>query len=424
MSHPVVPPIGGCADDLTQVGETVWLSQDHFDALIAGEGRVQHRAGAKHKLDARPFAALEEADAMARHLMVVLGEPFALEQYDVSVGASVGIAAYPDHGADPDTLLRRADVAMYVAKRSGLGRAVYAMEQDEHSRDRLELTADLKRAIEQGELRLHYQPIVSLKTGRMEEVEALVRWQHPKRGLVPPSVFIPIAEETGVIVQIGRWVLEEACRQAVIWQERYRAGRSVVMSVNISARQVHQTDFPAEVKEVLRATGMDPRSLKLEITESVAMENAERNIATLWLLKGMGIRLAIDDFGTGYSSLGYLKRFPVDTLKIDKVFVDGLGVHPEDSAVIAAIIAFAHAVGLSTTAEGVEEAGQLAHLQKLRADRIQGYFCSKPLPAEALNELLRAPSPLLERRDLRPKTVGRRGGNGTRLSRALPPRAA
>ncbi len=371
-----------------------------------------------------PEATLEEADAMARQLLVVLGEPFALEQYDVSVGASVGIAAYPDHGADPGTLLRRADVAMYVAKRSGLGHAVYAMEQDEHSRDRLELAADLKRAIEHGELRLHYQPIVSLKTGRLEEVEALLRWQHPKRGLVPPGHFIPIAEETGMIVQIGRWVLEEACRQAVIWRERYPAERSVVMSVNISAKQVQQTDLPAEVKEVLRATGMDPRLLKLEITESVAMENAEVNIATLWLLKGMGIRLAIDDFGTGYSSLGYLKRFPVETLKIDKVFVDGLGVHPEDSALIAAIIAFAHAVGLSTTAEGVEEAGQLAHLRELGADRVQGYFCSKPVPAEALDELLRTATPLLEGLDSRLKPVGQLRNDGARLPIALPPRAA
>jgi EAL domain-containing protein (putative c-di-GMP-specific phosphodiesterase class I) len=225
-----------------------------------------------------------------------------------------------------------------------------------------------------------------------------------------------------MIVPIGRWVLEEACRQAVAWRERYPARRSLLMSVNLSARQVQQTDVPAEVKRILRATGMDPRSLKLEITESVAMGNAEMTIATLWLLKATGIRLAIDDFGTGYSSLEYLKRFPVDTLKIDKVFVDGLGVYPEDAALVAAIIAFAHAVGLTTTAEGVEEASQIAHLRDLGADHVQGYYCSRPVPAEVVEQLFAGSQPLIERDNLRqPQSAA---ANRRRLPKRRPARAA
>jgi diguanylate cyclase (GGDEF)-like protein len=342
-----------------------------------------------------PDVRAEQAVRVAERLQGALKRSVEVQEVRLDATASIGIAVAPEHGADADLLQRRADVAMYVAKRSGGDYALYSPDQDEHSRDRLELAADLRRAVERGELRLHYQPIVSIDTGRMEEVEALLRWQHPQRGLVPPGQFIPLAEETGIIIQIGRWVFEEAARQAVAWTTSHPSARSLVMSVNVSARQFAHTDVPAEISDVLRKTGLDPRMLKLEITESIAMGDAELNIAALWLLKGMGLRLAIDDFGTGYSSLSYLKRFPVDTLKIDKAFIDGLEVHAEDTALVAAIIAFAHAVGLSTTAEGVEHLEQLAKLRELGADRVQGYYCSKPLPAEALEELLRTPGPLL-----------------------------
>jgi EAL domain-containing protein (putative c-di-GMP-specific phosphodiesterase class I) len=206
--------------------------------------------------------------------------------------------------------------------------------------------------------------------------------------MVPPSQFISLAEETGMILPIGRWVLEEACRQAVTLRTCCPAAKELVMSVNLSARQFHYADVPSEISSVLQQAGLEPAGLKIEITESIAMGDAERSIAALWLLKGMGVHLAIDDFGTGYSSLGYLKRIPADTLKIDKVFIDGLGVHPEDSAIVAATVAFAHAVGLTTTAEGVETAEQLALVRQLGADRMQGYYCSKPLPAEQLADLL------------------------------------
>jgi len=344
-----------------------------------------------------PDADTMEASRVAENLLRVLARTVQVHDVTLDVGASIGIAVASDQTTEADILLRQADVAMYVAKRRRGGYEVYSPDQDTHSRARLELAADLRGVIERGELRLHYQPIVSLETGRMDEVEALVRWDHPQRGLVSPAQFIPLAEETGMIIPIGRWVIEEACRQAVTWREQFISARSLTMSVNLSPRQFQHTDLPAEISEIIRITGMDPRSLKLEITESIAMADTELNIAALWLLKGMGLRLAIDDFGTGYSSLGYLKRFPVETLKIDKGFVDGLGIHPEDGAVIAAIIAFAKAVGLSTTAEGVEDAEQLARLREMGADRVQGYYCSRPVPPEKLEELLLTRDPLLQK---------------------------
>jgi diguanylate cyclase (GGDEF)-like protein len=335
-----------------------------------------------------PGANADIASQAAEHVLRTVEQPVQLDEVSVDVSASIGIAVAPEHGTDAELLQRHADVAMYVARSRRADYALYFPEQDMHSRERLELAADLRRAVERGELRLHYQPIVSLHTGRIEEAEALVRWQHPTRGLVSPGQFIPLAEETGMIVPLGRWVLEEACRQAVAWGARYPAARSLMMSVNLSARHFQYGDVPSDVTAVLERTGLDPKWLKLEITESVAMTDPELSIAALWLLKGMGVHLAIDDFGTGYSSLGYLKRFPVDTLKIDKVFIDGLGVHPEDAAIVAATIAFAHAVGLSTTAEGVEHADQLAHVRELGVDRVQGYYCSKPLPADSFADLL------------------------------------
>ena len=283
------------------------------------------------RLSADEFAVLlVEADAAsavdtAGAILRALEQPLQVEDMTVDVSASVGIALAPDHGTDADLLFRRADIAMRVAKRRRGDVAIYTSGWDVHSLDRMQLAADLRRAVERGELRLHYQPIVSLQSGYIEEVEALVRWQHPLRGLIPPTQFIPLAEDTGMIVPIGRWVLEEACRQAVAWRSSFAAAESLVMSVNLSARQFQHTDVPSDVRTILDATGLDPWALKLEITESVAVDDAEMGLASLLLLKGIGVQLAIDDFGTGYSSLAYLKRIPADTLKIDKAFVDGLG---------------------------------------------------------------------------------------------------
>jgi len=343
-----------------------------------------------------PGGSTDTASGFAKRILRTLEKPLQIGNVALDVGASLGIAVAPAHGMEAELLQRRADVAMHVAKSRRSGYMFYSSDQDIHSRDRLQLAADLRRSIERGELRLHYQPIISLRTGQIEEAEALVRWKHPDRGMVPPSDFIPLAEDTGMIVPIGRWVLDQACRQVVAWRSRYPSARLLRVGVNISARQFQHTDVPAEVRLVLQQTELDASSLKLEITETSAMTDPELSIASLWLLKGMGVQLAIDDFGTGYSSLSYLKRFPADTLKIDKVFVDGLGVHPEDSAIVAATIAFARAVGLTTTAEGVENADQLAELKQLGVDRVQAYYCSKPLTAAQMEALLRSSANLIE----------------------------
>jgi diguanylate cyclase (GGDEF)-like protein len=341
------------------------------------------------------------AAQMAARVLHAIQQPLGLNDIDVDVTARIGIALAPGHGMDADLLQRRADVASYVARTRRIDYALYSPEHDEHSRERLELASDLRRAIERGELYVVYQPIFSVSTGRMVEVEALVRWQHSTRGVISPADFVPIAEETGAIIEIGRWVLEEACSQAARWRAAFPAARSLVMNVNISARQLQHTDLVTEVKGVLEQSGLEPAGLKLELTETVAMDDPELTIASLWNLKSIGVRIAIDDFGTGYSSLSYLKRFPADTLKIDKVFIDGLGVHPEDSAIVSAAIAFAHAVGLSTTAEGVENLDQLIHVGRLGADRVQGYYFSKPLRAEELQEML-APASLHSLEELAP----------------------
>ena len=268
---------------------------------------------------------------------------------------------------------------------------MYSPEQTRIVHDRLILSGDLLPAVERGELFLEYQPIVDLPTGRVEEFEALVRWQHPVLGRIPPDRFISLAEETGAIVAIGRWVLTEACRQAVIWNKASPGGPSVTMAVNLSPRQFQHPDLVADIAEALRESGLPPEQLKLEITESVALGDPEMVIATMWLLRGMGIRLAVDDFGTGYSSLGSLKRFPVETLKIDRVFVTGLAMQAEDAAIIRAVVTFAREMGLRTTAEGIETTEQAQLLTDLGCDHGQGYLFARPLRAEAAGELLRAP---------------------------------
>jgi diguanylate cyclase (GGDEF)-like protein len=336
------------------------------------------------------------ATELAQKLLRALQRPLQVQDITVDVSASIGIALAPAHGTDADLVLRRADIAMRVSKRRRGDVAVYAAGWDVHSPDRMQLAADLRRAVERHELRLHYQPIVSLGSGLIEEVEALVRWQHPLRGLIPPVDFIPLAEETGLVVSIGRWVLDEACHQAVAWRSGYQVAESLVMSVNLSARQFQHAGLAADVAAVLLASGLEPAALKLEITESIAVDDAEQGLALLALLKQVGVQLAIDDFGTGFSSLGYLKQIPADTLKIDKGFIDGLVVNAQDAAIVAAIIAFARGVGMTTTAEGVEHVEQLLALRRMGADRVQGYYCSRPLPADQLEALFHTPRQFFE----------------------------
>ena len=250
---------------------------------------------------------------------------------------------------------------------------------------RLELKADLQRALDHDEFILHYQPVMELESGRVSGVEALLRWMHPSRGLVPPLDFIPLAEETGLIVPIGRWVLEESCRRAVDLQQDYPG---IHMAVNLSARQVQRPEIVADVRDILLSTGLDPELLILEITESVMMQDMELSIARLSDLKALGVQLAIDDFGTGYSSLNYVRRFPVDILKVDKSFIDGVSESGESSALTAAVIELAGILNLKPVAEGIERADQLERLLELHCDLGQGFLFAKPLPPDELKLML------------------------------------
>jgi diguanylate cyclase (GGDEF)-like protein/PAS domain S-box-containing protein len=312
---------------------------------------------------------------------------------DVAVTVSVGVALATGDDSDADLLLRDADVAMYRAKQRGRGRFEIFDEAMRHEAvDRLSVENDLRRAIRQGQLRLFYQPIVHIDTGRIAGFEALVRWQHPVRGLLSPADFIPPAEDTGLIVPLGRCVLGEACLQAAAWQRRREVSQPLRMSVNVSAKQLQYPGWAAEVAATLAESGLEPGHLVLEITESVLMEDAEASSGPLEELRRLGVRIAIDDFGTGYSSLGYLRRLPVDILKIDKSFIDGVAKGPHESALARAVVKLARTLGLDAVAEGVTERRQLAELRRLRCPYGQGYYFSRPQPPEVVAELLDLPS--------------------------------
>ncbi len=252
----------------------------------------------------------------------------------------------------------------------------------------LDLETDLRRAIEREEFRVHYQPIVSLETSSISGFEALLRWQHPARGLVFPTEFIPVAEETGLIVPIGQWILDEACRQTRIWQEQIGADKPLAVSVNLSSKQFLQPDLVEQVNQMLLKTGLDPRSLKLEITESVLMENAAEATDRIGQLRDLGVELYMDDFGTGYSSLSYLHRFPVDTLKIDRSFISWVGAQDEDSEIVRTIVELAHNLHMEVVAEGVETEEQVSYLKALQCEYGQGYYFSRPLDAESAGGLI------------------------------------
>jgi diguanylate cyclase (GGDEF)-like protein/PAS domain S-box-containing protein len=333
---------------------------------------------------------LDDVERVAQRLIAQLAAPIILAGRRVSIGASIGIAVSGAAGVLPDDLLRRADVAMYAAKTRGKGRyALFEPSMETLPLERFELEADLRRGLEHGDFRLHYQPIVELRTGRITGLEALLRWQHPTRGLVSPADFVPLAEQTGLIVPIGRWVLREACSQALSWSSN-DAGPAPLVSVNLSGRQFQDAALIDDVAQTLRSTGLAPERLKLEITESVAMESGAGTIQTLQALKMLGVQLAIDDFGTGYSSLAYLKRFPVDTLKIDRAFVNGVGTDEQDTAIVRSIIALAKTLNLSVTAEGIETADQAQQLGLLECDEAQGYYFARPQPEATLASVLAA----------------------------------
>ena len=331
-----------------------------------------------------------EATTVARKLQASLIKPFAIEGHQLQVGASIGISVYPQDGADAESLLRLADIAMARAKLGGTGEdesvAFYSREMNQDMQERMRIESDLRNALQNGELLLHYQPKFEIGRARMVGAEALVRWMHPQRGLIPPIDFIPLAESTGLIVPLGEWVLEEACTQAAQWM---RAGIPPFrLAVNVSAREF-SSSLPSRVAATLDRHGLDACWLELEITESTLMRDIERVIDIMDQITALGVSLSLDDFGTGYSSLSYLKRFPIDTLKIDRSFTTGIPEDGSDCAIASTIISIGQQLGHRVIAEGVETEEQLEFLRGAGCDEVQGYLFSKPLAAVPFEQALR-----------------------------------
>ena len=332
-----------------------------------------------------------EPIGIAERISRALSTPFLLDDREVFLTASIGIAVAPEQSASADALLRDADAAMYRAKERGRARfEVFDEETRARAMERLETEHDLHRAIDREELCLRYQPIIDLDSGRVTGVEALIRWNHPRRGMVQPAGFVPLAEETGLIVPIGEWALAEACRQVGAWRRMGALPPAFSVSVNLSAAQLGQPRLRQVLDNALHDSELDPGSLWLEITESAVMDDADAAIATLRDLKERGLCLSIDDFGTGYSSLSYLKRLPIDALKVDRSFIGGLGIDSEDHAIAEAVVTLAHTLGLGAVAEGVETAGQLSELRTLGCDSAQGFLFSHPVAAAEVEALLRS----------------------------------
>jgi diguanylate cyclase (GGDEF)-like protein len=325
--------------------------------------------------------------AWMERVRATISEPVWLDGTELYVGCSMGASLFPQDGDDAETLMKKADLAMYRAK--DMGRNTFQFYQPEMNASagaRMNLERRLRRALRDNEFLLHYQPQVDISSGQIVGMEALVRWRDPEVGLVPPSSFIPVAEESGLIGPLSEWVLREACRQNKAWQDEGLPHARV--SVNLSARQFQQRNIAKLVKQVLAETGLEPRYLELELTESTIMRNAEEAVTMLNELHALGIGLAIDDFGTGYSSLSYLKRFPVDRLKIDRSFVSDIGISNDDETITSAIIALAHSLKMQVIAEGVETSAQLDFLKERACDEMQGYYFAKPLPRDAIPGML------------------------------------
>ncbi|HZP28373.1 MAG TPA: EAL domain-containing protein [Acidimicrobiia bacterium] len=337
-----------------------------------------------------PAACGRHAIDVAERLLNAVQDPFDCEGEDHFLSASIGIALAPDGDERPDDLVRDADAAMYRAKQRGKSRwEVFDESMRAQARARHEIEDALHRALERNEFRVFYQPVVSLRDGATLGVEALLRWQHPDRGLLAPADFVPSAEETGLIVPIGAWLVGEACRQVVAWDGGAGRSEPLRVSVNLSARQLLHGDVQDLVAGALAHSGLDAGRLCVEITEGVLMEDADAGVGAAKSLKALGVRLGIDDFGTGYSSLGYLRRFPVDEVKLDQTFVMRLGASAEDSAIVAAIVDLGHALGLDVVAEGVETQSQLSALRTLGADAAQGFLFAPPQPAADLATRIR-----------------------------------
>ena len=322
----------------------------------------------------------ETAARVAQRILETLGTPFLIEGRDVPLSCSIGIASYPDHGPAAK-LIGRADAAMYAAKRAGGSTYVlWAPSMDVDVREQVGLQGDLRLAIERNELELHYQPKIDGRSGRVTGAEALVRWNHPDKGMVSPVQFIPLAERFGLIGTLGQWVIDDACRQIRAWLD---AGTSMAVAVNLSVHQLRRDDLVPRIQAALERYRIDPKLLTFEITESAAMEDTQNTMRSFSELARLGVSLSIDDFGTGYSSLAYLRKLPATQIKIDRSFVSDLGQSADALAVVKAVVSLAHALGLEVVAEGVETERQRDTLVQLQCDQLQGYLFAKPMPAAA-----------------------------------------
>ncbi len=332
---------------------------------------------------------VEDAAYVARRICQTISESFNLDGNEVTISTTIGISLFPDDGNSAEKLLKHADVAMYHAKEQGRnGYQFYSQSIHQLALERFAMERDLRKSLESGGFHLEYQPKVNISTGEVAGLEALVRWQHPERGRVSPADFIPLAEETGLIVPIGEWVLKTACQQMVEWLDQ--GIQPFIMAVNCSAIQLVRTDMAQVIKETLERTGLNPAYLEIELTESLLMQDVERGIKILQALKDLGLHVSIDDFGTGFSSLSYLKRLPVDKLKIDQSFVKDLTTDPGDAAIVTSMITLAHNLDLTVVAEGVETEEQLGFLHAEKCDEVQGYLISKPMACEDFAKWVRS----------------------------------
>jgi diguanylate cyclase (GGDEF)-like protein len=330
----------------------------------------------------------EDAAVTARRMLQAVAQPHSADQHDLHVTASIGVSVYPDDGLDADTLIKNADTAMYQAKENGRQSfQFFKPAMNAWAVERQSIEEGLRRALERREFALHYQPKINLTTGAITGAEALIRWTHPTRGSISPAQFIPVAEDCGLILPIGAWVLREACAQARAWMD---AGLPVTpIAVNVSAMEFRDENFLENLFAILAATGLDPKSLELELTESVLMKHAAFTATVLQSLRKSGIRVAVDDFGTGYSSLSYLRKFPVDAVKIDQSFIRQISTAGDDTTIVKAVIGMARDLKLRVIAEGVETLEELAFLRAYRCDEAQGYYFSRPVPAQQFAMLLR-----------------------------------
>lgn len=371
--------------------QVLQIAGKRLQSCLRESDTVARLGGDEFAILARGLTHVEDVVQIAEKVLRTFAEPLVVEHQQCQIGTSIGISLFPSDGGEVELLVKHADLAMYRAKRLGKNRfMLYDLAMDARLHGQVALESDLRTALGRSAFVMHYQPQVNMATGDYTGVEALLRWQHGPNGLIPPEKFIPLAEETGLIIPIGAWALRTACRQHAAFQCKQGPGPHLRMAVNLSARQFRGIHLVETVAEILQETRFDPQCLELEITESVAMQNLDHSIATMVRLKDMGVRLAVDDFGTGYSSLSYLKRFPIDLLKIDRSFVKGIPKDQDDAAITEAIISLAHSLKLGVIAEGVETKEQWEFLRNLDCDEAQGFLLSPPVTDEGLSALLAA----------------------------------